>query len=575
LHFHDGLNVILAQKSPGASDRQTRNGAGKTSFIELVHFLLGGNCGPEHFLQVELLATHAFAIDFDLRDSPIQVERTARAKSKVAVTGGDVRAWPRAPKLDKKTGHLVLRNSDWRAVLGAMMFGIPADNEEDEDRRFGPTFRSLFPYFARRQNAGGLVSPEKQSEDQQPYDQQVALSYLLGLDASIPQQLQEVRQREKALKEVRKAAKEGAFGEFVPRAADLRTKLTVHEARLSRLRGELDSFHVVPEYRHLEEEAADLTKRLDEDANENQTDRELARRLEESMRTETPPQFADVRHMYEEAGIILSALVRKRFEEVQIFHRSVVENRRSHLRAELEAARRRLHEREIEQERLDRRRAEIMSILRSGGALEQFAKLQGELGRLEAQTESLRRRFEAAETLERNGAQLQVERARLYQRLKDDHHEQKEAIDVATLAFEDLSNALYEKAGSLTVSDTANGPSFEITIEGSRSKGISNMQIFCFDMMLMELCARRGMGPGFLIHDSHLFDGVDGRQVAHAIELGAARARKLGFQYIVTMNEDAVPRTEFTPGFRFDEHVVGVRLTDAVDDGGLFGIRFQ
>jgi len=83
------------------------------------------------------------------------------------------------------------------------------------------------------------------------------------------------------------------------------------------------------------------------------------------------------------------------------------------------------------------------------------------------------------------------------------------------------------------------------------------------------------MGPGFLIHDSHLFDGVDGRQVAHAIELGAARARKLGFQYIVTMNEDAVPRTEFTPGFRFDEHVVGVRLTDAVDDGGLFGIRFQ
>jgi len=488
--------------------------------------------------------------------------------------GGEDTAWPRTPKLDKKTGHLILKNSDWGVVLGTKMFRLPADDEDDETCRFGPSFRSLFSYFARRQNAGGLVSPEKQSEKQQPYDQQVALSYLLGLDASIPQQLQEVRQREKALNEVRKAAKEGAFGEFVPRAADLRTKLTVHEAHLNRLREQLATFHVVPKYRQLEEEGAEITKHLSELVNDNQVDRELSRRLQESMQTETPPQFADVRRAYGEAGIVLSGLIQKRFEEVQRFHKSIVENRRSHLQAEMVAAEHRIQERDYEKERLDQRRAEIMSILKSGGALEQFTKLQGEFGRLEAQTETLRKRFEAAETLERKGARLEVERARLHQRLKDDHHEQKVAIEEAILAFEDLSNALCEKAGSLTVSDTPNGPSFEVTIEGSRSKGINNMQIFCFDMMLMELCARRQMGPGFLIHDSHLFDGVDGRQIAHALEVGADRASKLGFQYIVTMNEDAVPRSEFRKSFNFDEHVVGTRLTDAVD-GSLFGVRFE
>ena len=47
------------------------------------------------------------------------------------------------------------------------------------------------------------------------------------------------------------------------------------------------------------------------------------------------------------------------------------------------------------------------------------------------------------------------------------------------------------------------------------------MQIFCFDMMLMKLCAERGIGPGFLIHDSHLFDGVNERQVAKDIQIGA------------------------------------------------------
>ena len=41
-----------------------------------------------------------------------------------------------------------------------------------------------------------------------------------------------------------------------------------------------------------------------------------------------------------------------------------------------------------------------------------------------------------------------------------------------------------------------------------------------------------------MIHDSHLFDGVDGRQVISALKIGAETAEELGFQYIVTMNED-------------------------------------
>jgi uncharacterized protein YydD (DUF2326 family) len=114
----------------------------------------------------------------------------------------------------------------------------------------------------------------------------------------------------------------------------------------------------------------------------------------------------------------------------------------------------------------------------------------------------------------------------------------------------------------------------KIDVPGSRSKGISNMQIFCFDMMLMRLCAKRGAGPGFLIHDSHLFDGVDARQVAHALEAGAKAAAELGFQYIVTLNSDKVS-PELKAVFDPTPYVIDTRMTDAREDGGLFGIRFE
>ncbi|MFE0201047.1 DUF2326 domain-containing protein [[Kitasatospora] papulosa] len=47
------------------------------------------------------------------------------------------------------------------------------------------------------------------------------------------------------------------------------------------------------------------------------------------------------------------------------------------------------------------------------------------------------------------------------------------------------------------------------------------MAIFGFDLALAVLAHRHGRGPDFLIHDSHLYDGVDERQVARALALAA------------------------------------------------------
>ena len=215
-----------------------------------------------------------------------------------------------------------------------------------------------------------------------------------------------------------------------------------------------------------------------------------------------------------------------------------------------------------------------MSLLSSGGALEHYTGLREELGRAEAESEMLKARLETAERFESTRTELNMERARLVKALQDDIHERDDIVRDAILSFEELSRSLYERAGSLTIADTPGGPQFEVHISGERSKGITNMQIFCFDLMLTRIGTQRRRWPGFLIHDSHLFDGVDERQVAKALQLGAQRADEDGFQYIVTMNSDSVPTEGFTGGFKLQDHVVPTRLTDATETGGLFGFRF-
>ena len=559
LDLKPGLNVLIAKKEAGATDKQTRNRAGKTSLIEIVHFLTGSDVGRDSLFRSEALAAASFGMAFDLGGEQLRVERSGHQKAKIHVEG--------ASFLNGKTS---LSNSEWVELLGEKMFGLR--QVPDADGRV-PTFRSLFAYFVRRQLSGAFTTPEKQATMQQAGDYQVALLFMLGMDWKIASDWQKVRDREKTLGELKKAAAVGAFGSIVGKASDLRTQLTVAEARLTDLKTQVAAFRVLPQYAELEAEADQLTRAINDLANANVIDAATIGDLDRALKAEAPPSPTDLQNVYAEAGIALPDLAIKRYEDVQSFHESVIRNRRDYLAGELDAAKQRVATREQEKLRLDGRRATVMAVLPSHGALDQFSQLQGEAGRIEANVESLRQRFEAAEQLEGTKNELEIERNRLTLRLRRDFSEQRARLSEAILAFEETSRRLYESAGSMTVEETSNGPAFQFPMQGSRSKGIKNMQIFCFDMMLMRLCASRGVGPGFLIHDSHLFDGVDGRQLISALKVGAETAQELGFQYLVTMNEDDAFK-ETVAGFDLRDHVLPTVLTDAEESGGLFGFRF-
>jgi len=569
LGFKPGLNILLADKSEGATDKQSRNGAGKSSFVELVHFLFGSGADQECVFRHKKLENYSFSAVFELAGSTVKVTRRGEKPSKIYIEAEQTDTWPIKPTRGK--AGLSFTNEQWKLLLGNLMFGLPVDNEYKQ--RYLPKFRMLFSYFARRANDNGFTEPTKYFDKQQTWDEQVAISYLLGLDCSIPQAFQEVREKEKTIAELKKIVKQGNMPEVLENASDLKTRLTIVEDRAKKLKVQLDSFRVVPEYTELEKEASKLTRKMNELANDNTSDRELLDKLQSSLEQEKPPAFANLDNLYQEAGIVLPDNIVRRFEDVQVFHEKIVANRKAHLKAEMHSVAERIENRDRNKTTIDRRRSEVMQVLQTGGALEHYTGLQGEYSKMQAQVETLRQKLDVAEQIERDKTSLTIERAQLYRRLQDDYHERDEILKESILIFENLSNSLYDKAGSLIVEPGQNGPHFEVKIDSQRSKGINNMQIFCFDLMLTELSHRHGIGPGFLIHDSHLFDGVDERQKAKAFELGHRKASELGIQYIVTMNSDDMPWDSFSSEFKINDYILSPRLADT-ENGGLFGIHF-
>lgn len=158
--------------------------------------------------------------------------------------------------------------------------------------------------------------------------------------------------------------------------------------------------------------------------------------------------------------------------------------------------------------------------------------------------------------------------------LRQDRRERSTIVDTASRTFSEISESLYEKAGQLAISATDTGLRFLPQTPADGSAGVMSMEVFCFDLTLAALAKGRGEGPGFIIHDSHLFEPVDGRQFARALQIAADFSENTGIQYVALLNSDELVRAERESGASFAKYVLETELSDT-PDGGLFGIRFD
>ena len=568
--FKPGLNVVLADRTYISTQRDTRNGLGKSTLIDIIDFCFGSRVRRGYGLAIEPLHDWEFTLECTLAGSRVKATRAVANPSRVIVDG-EIPSWSEQADSADFFGERVFNIEQWRSVLQWTLFGLGSAHDVTD---YHPSFRGLVSYFVRR-GGGAYLDPFSHSRHQSTWHKQLHVAFLLGMNWENASKWQEMKDQMKGLKAFNHAIQTGVVTGARGTVGELEAESIQLESQLKRESRALEEFKVHPQYESIQNEANQLTVNIHTLTNDNVVDQRRLTRYKEAVSTEVPPPDATIDELYGEVGVVFPELIRRTLSDAREYHSKIVENRRVFLSVEIKRLESKIESRMADIRKQTEKRAELLKILDTHGALQEMAQLQERVVELRSKYEKVRTWITEQKDIASKRRNLQIQKTELAKTAEQDHEERRELWSVAVGFFGDNSRFLYETPGRLVIDISESGFKYDVEINKSGSEGVGKMKIFCFDLMLLQLMARRsGKRVDFLIHDSGIYDGVDSRQRALALELASATSEEIGTQYICTMNSDMVPRDDFSSTFRFDDHV-RLTLGDKYPEESLLGFRFE
>ncbi len=562
IEFQIGLNVILADKQSESGGKDSRNGLGKTTLLSIIDFCLGSKLNQKAF-PIEKIKEWTFFVELDICGEKITAARSIRDASIIKIQGNTSTLPVKAER--SQNGHFdFYKLSEWQKLLGISFFNL----KDITRSKYIPTFRMLIPYFLRR-GTYAYNDPFSCFKNQPLWNTQVCNAYLLGLNWEQAAIAQEIKDKSKALQSFDKAVKTG----IVASKGELEAERIRLQIEFNRDKTILSEFKVHPLYQEIQEQANSISQEIHDLSNQSLILRRKLDRYEESIDAEQTPDISAVEALYEEAGLYFGDVVKKTLADARIFHTQIVQNRKHFLKAEIEEMKNQLLAISKKIEEGTNKRTELMLVLQTHGALEEFTIFQERLIEKKERLEKIKSQIIDIEEMSVQKKEIKVKKIELETKIQRDYEQARPEWEKAVAEFNENTQALYPEAGNLVINCSENGYSFNVEIPRSNSEGIGKMKIFCYDLMLVNLFAKQ-KHVNFLFHDSTIFDGVDSRQTAHALEHAHRKAIESGFQYICSFNSDMIPKNDFSKDFDI-QSFVRLTLTDKDPKDCLMGFRFN
>ncbi|WP_400253411.1 DUF2326 domain-containing protein [Methanobrevibacter smithii] len=554
IQFNKGINIILAEGDDNTEN--SRNGLGKTTLVHIIHFCLGGTPNKK-YLPEDTFNDWEFTISIDISNEKIYAKRSFNEKS-IIIVEGNFSKFPLKPTYSEEKEIYFYTLNEWKEVLGTSLLGL----KNEKEFRFKPTFRKVISYFIRR-DEDIKKSPFKTSSTHKNIDVIDCTSFCVGLDWKLMSKYKEYGDEIKRLNENFSNLKSihGSKGQLVPEMNRLKKDLT-------KIKEDLDNYKVHESYRQIEKSADILSKEIQELVEKTIFLNKKIDIYEESIKEENIDDI-NVEEIYNEINFYFPENVKKTLRESKEFHKNIIFNRTNFLKTEIQSIKNDLSLINQEIEIKSDKKAGYMDILNNFGALNEYNNMQKYYTEQKSEYELIVNIIKQFDEITNKKNKLKVKLLELESRFQINYDENINHLNSLIDIFSDNSSYLYDVPGDLIIECSEKGFEYNVDIPRINSTGKTKMIVLCYDLMLLENFVGYNY-IDFLIHDSNIFDGVDSRQYASALNLIYEKTTKFDMQYICMLNSDSIPDNL---NFNIEDHVV-LELNDNSIEGTLLGFEF-
>jgi len=555
IEFKKGLNIICADISEKSTDKDSMNGAGKSTVLNLIDFCLLAEL-DERIKESADFQKFTFVLECQDKNNYYRIKRSIKNPEKV---------------------YLAINNDDWeekefeecKILFKEIFFGIPEDEENEL------TFRTLMN-FVKRDEKVGFNRIFYHYPKWGVYLRNAVNLFLIGLNYKLPLEKQELIKEKEKIGKIIYGLDRNLKRKDVPNKATLKSKKALLEQQIKSRQKILDNFKVHKEYHELEIEANNLTKQMKNAQNQVFVNNQKLEEYREALSTYISIDLSEIEELYNSLKVHLSDSLKHGLSSIQEFHQKLIKNRNTYLSDEISRIERIQEELRSNLDLFDKKRSSIMGILQTHGALSEYNLI---LQRLDEDKKEL---FEISSYIDvyEEISDYKKEKKKIIGDIDENNtkseneiNENEKIINQLIIIFEEIYENIVNVPGILVVGikDRYKPPAqvFELDVKGERkgSPGIERVRIFAYDLaIIFHNVQLNRRFPQFVMHDG-IFHGVDKRQIFNAIKYVIDKSKEESFQYITTMNTcDFLENIDYEPYIR-------VRLEDTIE-GSLMGFKF-
>ncbi len=538
--FYPGINIILGHHS-SETNAIGENGIGKSSLIRLVDYAFLSETAQKIFLQEKYdflrNENHDIVLEFKIANNSYFIRREFHKKNQVGF----------GERPDNLEEYSV---SEIKAILTDKFF--PTQN----NRIFfeGNRFRTLMNFYVKDD-----LNNQKRFEPLNflKYNanvKEVAIYnfYLLNLPNDNILRFSELTSEHNEFSTTVRGIELSIKSDYGKSIEEFRSEKSSLEKRVSLLERSISKFEFIENYKYIEQNLSDLTRRINDKLDEYHTLNKKISKIREGYQYTKDINTQDIKKMYNEMLSSFGDMVAKTLDNIIDFKNEILENRNKFLVIKEKKLSLDINSTLDTLSQLEKERSKLYHILKEKGALDSitntYEQLITEKSALEANIQKVKQVDEIQEKINNLNVSISEVQRDIASELKKLELE----IDNLRLLFLDILNNTIYMDDSFDDAYFNITPSkynriqlpfkMEIKIPKAEALGQARFKIVAYDLMVFLNTIRQNrILPDFLIHDG-VYHGIAPNTMLNTLNYMHHKFLELSsekqFQYILTFNEN-------------------------------------